>query len=73
MTPDRWREIERLCQAALERPESERAAFLDAGCAGAAAVQGAFGTRRRRGRRGDPYKLGCSTAIVEETEARIGY
>jgi len=34
MNPDRWREIERLCQAALERPESQRAAFLDEACAG---------------------------------------
>jgi serine/threonine protein kinase/tetratricopeptide (TPR) repeat protein len=34
MNPDRWREIERLCQAALERKESERAAFLGEACAG---------------------------------------
>jgi len=26
MNPDRWREIERLCHAALERPEKQRAA-----------------------------------------------
>jgi serine/threonine protein kinase len=39
MDPDRWREIERLCQAALERPESERAAFLDQACAGDAALR----------------------------------
>ena len=39
MNADRWREIERLCQAALERPESERAAFLDQACAGDAALR----------------------------------
>jgi len=39
MNPDRWREIERLCQAALERPENQRAAFLDQACAGDAALR----------------------------------
>ena len=35
----RWREIERLFQAALERPESERAAFLDTACGGDTALR----------------------------------
>ena len=39
MNSDRWREIERLCQAALERPENERVAFLDQACAGDAALR----------------------------------
>ena len=33
MEPERWREAERLCLAALEREESERAAFLKEACA----------------------------------------
>src|SRR5262245_24238038 len=33
MTPERWREIEDLLQAALERPHAERQAFLDQACA----------------------------------------
>ena len=39
MNPDRWREIERWCQAALERPENQRVAFLDQACAGDAALR----------------------------------
>jgi serine/threonine-protein kinase len=38
MNPDRWREIERVLHAALERPENQRAAFLDQACAGDAAL-----------------------------------
>jgi eukaryotic-like serine/threonine-protein kinase len=34
MTPDRWREIERLFHEALARPPAERAAFLEKACAG---------------------------------------
>jgi tetratricopeptide (TPR) repeat protein len=39
MNPDRWREIERVFHAALERPENQRAAFLDQACAGDAALR----------------------------------
>src|SRR6187402_2276571 len=34
MTADRWRQIEDVCHAALERPVGERAAFLGTACAG---------------------------------------
>jgi len=34
MTPDRFDEIERVCQAALDRPPETRAAFLDEVCKG---------------------------------------
>ena len=34
MTPERWREIERVCQDALDRLPEERAPFLDGACAG---------------------------------------
>ena len=33
MTPERWQQVERLYHDALERPEPERAAFLDQACA----------------------------------------
>jgi serine/threonine protein kinase/Tol biopolymer transport system component len=39
LNPGRWREIERVVQAALERPENRRAAFLDQACAGDAALR----------------------------------
>jgi eukaryotic-like serine/threonine-protein kinase len=34
MKPERWRQVERLYYAALEREPDERAAFLDSACAG---------------------------------------
>jgi len=34
MTPARWQEIDKVLRAALERPQSQRAAFLDEACAG---------------------------------------
>ncbi len=39
MTPERWQQIEHLYHAALERPPAERAAFLDAACAGDEALR----------------------------------
>src|SRR6185295_15793935 len=40
MTPERWREIERLYHEALERDAGERAAFLTDACAGDHALRG---------------------------------
>src|SRR5688500_11581859 len=34
MTPERWQQVKQLCQSALERAASERAAFLDQACLG---------------------------------------
>jgi hypothetical protein len=34
MNPERWRQIEQMCQEALDRESAERAAFLDRACAG---------------------------------------
>src|SRR5262245_12697529 len=34
MKPERWRQIDQLLEAALERKSEERAAFLDVACAG---------------------------------------
>jgi eukaryotic-like serine/threonine-protein kinase len=34
MRPERWQQVERLYQAALEREPSQRAAFLKEACAG---------------------------------------
>ena len=33
MTPERWRQVEQIYQAALDRDISERPAFLDEACA----------------------------------------
>jgi eukaryotic-like serine/threonine-protein kinase len=40
MDPERWRQVERLYYEALERPERERAAFLEEACGGDAALRG---------------------------------
>src|SRR5262245_55343244 len=34
MDPERWQKVDRLFEAALDRPPAERPAFLDAACAG---------------------------------------
>ncbi len=39
MEPERWQRIEQLCHAALEREESQRAAFLQEACAGDEALR----------------------------------
>ncbi|HYH47363.1 MAG TPA: protein kinase, partial [Thermoanaerobaculia bacterium] len=39
MDPERWRQVDRLFEEALERPPAERPAFLDAACAGDPALR----------------------------------
>ena len=39
MTPERWQEVERIFQAALDRDASARSAFLDHACAGDAELR----------------------------------
>ena len=39
MDPERWHEVDRLFEEALDRPPAERPAFLDAACAGDAALR----------------------------------
>src|SRR5712692_8013366 len=34
MTPERWQQVEEVLQAALDRPEHERASFLNEACSG---------------------------------------
>src|ERR1700688_584637 len=40
MTPERWQKVEQLCNAALEREASQRAAFLAQACQGDAELRG---------------------------------
>lgn len=40
MTPERWGRIEELYHAALERPEEQRAGFLDEACGGDQELRG---------------------------------
>jgi serine/threonine protein kinase/TolB-like protein/Tfp pilus assembly protein PilF len=39
MKPERWVQVEQLCQAALDHQENQRAAFLDRACAGDEALR----------------------------------
>jgi serine/threonine protein kinase len=39
MTPDRWQQVEQICDAALARDASERTAFLEEACEGDAALR----------------------------------
>src|SRR5689334_13891750 len=39
MEPERWKQIEALCQGALEQKETERIAFLERACAGDQALR----------------------------------
>ena len=39
MTPERWQEVERIYQAALDHDPSARSAFLDEACAGDAELR----------------------------------
>ncbi len=39
MTPERWQQIDRLLQSALERPPAERTSFLNQACGGDAALK----------------------------------
>ena len=39
MKPERWQQIERLCHAALEVEEEQRAAFLEEACEGDATLR----------------------------------
>jgi len=39
MTPERWRQVDKLLQSALERPPAERASFLNTACQGDEALR----------------------------------
>ena len=39
MKPERWQQIDKLLEAALEREEGERSAFLEKACAGDESLQ----------------------------------
>jgi hypothetical protein len=64
LTPERWRQIERIFHAALDRPSREREAFLDEQCRGrrrfgrlvaAFVIVGAAMTTVGPGTRGSPW------------------
>ena len=55
MTPERWQQVERLYHAALERPPSERVAFLDEVCAGDADLRAEVDSLLAAGARGDAF------------------
>src|SRR5215203_1670476 len=54
MMPDRWQLITRLCDAARERDEAARAAFLNAACAGDSSLRNEIESLLRRERGENP-------------------
>jgi hypothetical protein len=53
MTPERWQKVEQLYHAALDREESQRAAYLHEVCAGDNALQREVESSLAQEKRGD--------------------
>ena len=68
MDANRWREIERLCQAALERPENQRAAFLDQACAGDNALRDEVKSLLAQGRKVSGRAERCQVSFFRPAE-----
>ncbi|MGD9902416.1 MAG: tetratricopeptide repeat protein [Vicinamibacterales bacterium] len=73
MTPERWAAAERLFEAALARPESERSAFVDAEASGdadlAALVAGMLAADAAEHASGDGGLVGVVSRAVDEVTA----
>ena len=78
MTSDRWEQIERTCQAALELEESQRAAFLDQACAGDAELRREVESLLQFDTRGDRFieepavEVAAKMIAREKPESLIG-
>jgi serine/threonine protein kinase/tetratricopeptide (TPR) repeat protein len=76
MNPDRWREIERVVQAALERPANQRAAFLDQACAGDATLRDEVDSLLAQGEHGASFiespalEVAAKALAQDESEIR---
>ncbi|MCG3159880.1 MAG: Serine/threonine-protein kinase PknD [Acidobacteria bacterium] len=66
MTPDRWRAVDELFEAALERPPAERAAFLDEACAGDAALRREVASLLRFDEQEDEFLEALPAALAAE-------
>jgi tetratricopeptide (TPR) repeat protein len=76
MNPDRWREIERLYHAALERPESQRGAFLEEACGGDSALRDEVESLLAEGGHGasiiESPVLKVAAKVLAEDDSQLG-
>jgi eukaryotic-like serine/threonine-protein kinase len=76
MNPDRWQEIERLYDQALERPESQRGAFLEEACGGDSALRGEVESLLAEGEHGASFiespALEVAAKALAEEGSRLG-
>jgi serine/threonine protein kinase len=78
LTPERWKKVEDVFESALQRPPSERAAFLEAACEGDQFLRNQVETLllslERAGNFMEASALGVnlSDTVVEETPSVIG-
>ena len=69
MDPERWKQIEQLCEAALERDESQRAEFLKQACGEDQELRREVESLLRHQKKADgagtrPFRIGLITSII---------
>ena len=67
MDPERWRQVEQLYHAALEKKPDERAAFLNQACAGRLRLRAGSGISAGRS---PPTPIAYLQAAVEEVASQ---
>lgn len=76
MNPDRWQEIERLYHAALERPESQRGAFLEEACGDDSALRDEVESLLAEGEHGANFiespALEVAAKVLAKDESLLG-
>src|SRR5262245_52359005 len=71
MTPERAGEVERICQAALEREPSTRAAFLTEACAGDEALRREVESLLAQEPRAAGFLSAPAAGLVEDSSGEI--
>src|SRR5262245_5768005 len=76
MTPERWKQVDRILQEALEREPAERATFLDQACGGddelRCEVESLLGFHGRAGTFIEAPPSAMAAALLAEKESRAG-
>ena len=69
---NRWEQVEKICQAALELEESQRAAFLDQACAGDAELRQEVESLLQFDTRGDHFIEKAAVEVAAKMIAHEG-
>lgn len=78
MTPEHWKKVEELFESALQRPPSERRAFLDSACEGNESLRGQVETlllsleRAGNFMEASAFGVSLTDTVVEDTPSLIG-